>query len=358
MIHIINGLGVISGAEGALLRVASAQSTRPLLVISLAKASGDEAAMLPKDVQFVALGGVLGLVGAGIRLALVLRRLPSDTVVSWMYRSNGVAALASLVCMGRHRLIWNIRHSLARIDRESWRVRTSVLINRILCRVPHRIVYASERALLEHEEYGLPKTKSLYIPNGFITQAPKQRLSSNSIVFGHAGRMAWEKGVDTLLTAFARFKQRSGSSVQLMMAGPGYEHDNPPFNALLNDSGSPVGSIRALGRVGDMAEFYAKIDVLILSSVSEGFPNVLAEALLAGVPCITTDVGDARLIVSESCGWVVPPGDAEALALAMLRAAATPRTILAQMGAAGSQEVGKKYAIDAIARRYDELALP
>lgn len=63
----------------------------------------------------------------------------------------------------------------------------------------------------------------------------------------------------------------------------------------------------------------AALDVACLASrFGEGFPNVIAEAMACGVPCVVTDVGDSREIV-DGYGVVVPPGDAGALASGLHR---------------------------------------
>ncbi|MBE0435429.1 MAG: glycosyltransferase, partial [Methylomicrobium sp.] len=86
----------------------------------------------------------------------------------------------------------------------------------------------------------------------------------------------------------------------------------------------------------------------------EAFPNVIAEAMCIGLPCVTTDVGDSRDIVGES-GLVVIPGDDDALAkgvLAMLGKTADDRR---ELGLSARARIERNYALPAIVRQYVEL---
>jgi len=89
-------------------------------------------------------------------------------------------------------------------------------------------------------------------------------------------------------------------------------------------------------------------DGFVLSSVVEGFPNVVAEAMASGLPCVVTDVGDAGEIVGNT-GIVVSPGDPAALARAMLELSAMSVGDRASLGAAARQRVADNFTLERMA---------
>ena len=103
--------------------------------------------------------------------------------------------------------------------------------------------------------------------------------------------------------------------------------------------------------VSDVRTALSKADIFVSSSVSEGFPNVVAEAMAMQVPCVVTDAGDAAIIVGNT-GQVVPVSNAEALAEAIRRLARLPQAERDALGLLARKRIVENYEIAYVAQLY------
>jgi glycosyltransferase involved in cell wall biosynthesis len=109
------------------------------------------------------------------------------------------------------------------------------------------------------------------------------------------------------------------------------------------------------GFKSDVAPLLARADVFILSSISEGIPLTLLEAMATGLPGIATDVGGNReVVVPGTTGYLVPPGTPEAIAEAVL-ALRADRATLERMGIASRARVESGFNLRAVVAEYEDL---
>lgn len=133
------------------------------------------------------------------------------------------------------------------------------------------------------------------------------------------GNLIRLKGFDVLIEAVARARHRERMRVRIVGAGP----EREPLLAQTASRGVTtcftfVGAVP----VSDMPKHFSEADVFVLSSRSEGRPNVVVEALACGLPVISTDLEGVRGMVRDGdTGWLVAIDDADALATALDRAA-------------------------------------
>ena len=161
-----------------------------------------------------------------------------------------------------------------------------------------------------------------------------------------AGRLVPVKDHFTLLDAFARL--RTTRPARLVIFGEG------PLEAALRERAQTLGiegSVLLPGYVNDPAACYAPADLFVLSSTSEGFGNVLIEAMAAGVPVVSTDAphGPREILADGEFGALVPVGDAAALAEAMAAALDRPPETAKLQGRAAD------FTLERIADRYESL---
>jgi glycosyltransferase involved in cell wall biosynthesis len=112
------------------------------------------------------------------------------------------------------------------------------------------------------------------------------------------------------------------------------------------------GRVALLGERRDIAACYAAMDVFCLSSIHEAFPNVVAEAMAAGLPCVVTDAGDAADIVGDT-GSVVPPRDSERLAAALAAVLSMPADERRKLGAAARRRIETTFSMARTRQLFD-----
>jgi glycosyltransferase involved in cell wall biosynthesis len=177
-------------------------------------------------------------------------------------------------------------------------------------------------------------------PDGERRAAMRRELElGEEFVWLAAGRLMWKKDYVTMLRAFS---SRSGSV--LLVAGTG------PQSAELRELALQMGvDVRWLGAREDMAALMNAADALVLSSVVEGLPVVLLEAAASGLIAVSTDAGGARDAIAEGeTGFIVPAGNAEALAAAM--------ALVESLDAAGRERMSRA-ARERAMRLFDQKAV-
>lgn len=167
-------------------------------------------------------------------------------------------------------------------------------------------------------------------------------------------RLAPQKGLDTLIRAAARWRRDRDPAPVLAIVGEG-----PLADGLARQAAAAGAPVRFLGRRSDVPALMAAADVFVLSSVWEGQPLVVQEALAAGLPVVATRVGGVPDLTGEDGALLVPPGDTAALAGAVTSVLDDP-ALAARLGEAAAKRAAllptEDAAIDAALAACQRLA--
>lgn len=354
ILHVITSFASHGGAQTMLARLL-AQSREPALVVPLTEASPRNIALADNPrVSYAPLGArsALAMPGAAWQLAQLIRRRRPRAILCWMYHAMAIGALAARLAGSRVPLYWTVRQALDDPAALSRSTRAAVRLSRRLSGQAAGIIYNSQRALEQHGAYGFAPARALMIPNGFALPSA-QPQPGPARVFGIAARLHPQKDHGCFFAAAALALQRC-PELRFAAAGEDVEAGNPQIRHLLAQSGLPPERIELCGELADMEGFYRRIGALVLSSRTEGFPNVLAEAMSHCRPVITTDTGDAAAVAGPS-GLVVPPRDPAALAAAMTEMAGWSPERYAAAAQKARARVEERYALPAIAAAFDAV---
>lgn len=176
----------------------------------------------------------------------------------------------------------------------------------------------------QHEKHGWGRPEVLplgWLPLEGVTPKP----AGEKLIFGFCGQVVFRKGVDVMLSAFARLEP---GDWELRIHGKVQdEHYFEQLRPVIE--GHPSISYHGPYHSDELAGIYSTLDISLMPSRRENYPLTLLESLSAGVPPIAADVGGVREILGgdDKAGWVFPNGDVEALTAILQRLIESPDTV-------------------------------
>ena len=230
--------------------------------------------------------------------------------------------------------------------------------------VHHWVALSRDLAAYLEQRAGVPPQRITQIYNGVDAQrfAPVARRAmipgcpfgddGGLCLIGTVGRMLTVKAQPLLARAFVRALQLQPalrSSARLVLVGEGPLRAE--CEAVLDAAGCRELAWLPGGR-GDVPAVMQGLDLFVLPSLAEGISNTILEAMASGLPVVATDVGgNADLVADGLSGSIVPPGDVEALAAALLQWAADPAR-RREAGRRGRATVEQRFSLPAMVDAY------
>lgn len=223
---------------------------------------------------------------------------------------------------GIKNIYWSLH--LSNVSFKSLKFNTYLLIRLLAVLsyfIPKRIISCSNAGYQSHIRILYNKRIFTYIPLGFNYDMfyydqniredfrNKFNISDSNIVIGCVARWDLQKDHNNLFKSISLLRDKSYfSNLRICLAGYEMDENNINLISLIKKNNLDIKMFIMLGAVNNINNVYNGIDILILSSIGEAFPNVIAEALLTNLPVISTNVGDVKAVFNEFIE-IVPPSD-------------------------------------------------
>ena len=295
------------------------------------------------------------------RLSIIIKKNKSQIVQTWLHHSD----LLGLICcfLLRHKnLIWSIRCSFLKIEFISF---TNILLMKLLgifSKFPKIIIFNSYVGYRAHTQIGYSPKKYKIIYNGVDTSKfkpdldlrkkirKKLNISERIRVIGYVGKYEKIKDINTFLLSVKCIQEKFNDS-KIIMIGNNLDYKNKILVKEIKDK--KLNNFYLLGNVININEMILSFDLLLLTSKSEGLPNVLIESMASGTGCISTNVGDVSKILEKN--YICKIGDYKSIcnaSIKYLRSSAVSKKNLIKKNI---KKISNNYNILNISKQYEKI---
>lgn len=363
ILHLISTTDT-GGAEQNLLRLVNGMDRERFhnLVISMTAIGSVGKKILKSGIEVQAIDMTKGVPDPRgiLKLAHIIHQRRPHIIQAWMYHAN---LLALPFCVGRP-LIWNIRccdMDLAQYGPiYRWTFKTGALLSGL----PSAIITNSHAGRDFHQTRGYHPLRWQTIANGWDTDTfkpdpaagrqmrVKLGIPARSPVIGLIARPDPMKDLPTFFAA-TQHLLHSHPTTHFIVAGSHMCAGHPQIQPHLRDI-SPPANFHLLEEQDDIPRLLNTLDLATLSSVSEGLPNSIGEAMACGIPCVVTTVGDCARLVGDT-GLAVLPSDPPALARAWQNLITAGQEERRRLGDLARRRIREHYSLPAMIRAYENL---
>jgi len=367
-LHIITSLS-IGGAETMLLRLIKHKPdlVKSTIIISLTD-NGEIGRILESiGVSVISLGmhNWSSIFKALFKLKKIIQNEKPDIIHTWMYHANILGGIAALLAKNKN-IIWSIRRSeLTRNESLSTYIvmRIGAIFSGV---IPKVVVCVAESGLKNHQKYGYKSDNMIVIPNGFDLKKLKHdqvirkeirkelNINDDEIIIGCVGRFHESKGYELLIASSIEVIKLH-RKVRYLLIGRDLVQQNTILMEWINKTGFPDHFILA-GEKNNVADYMSAMDIFCLSSITEGFPNVVGEAMASALPCVVTSVGDVEKITGNTA-ILVQPKNKKSLSKGLCEMLNMDNEKRHRMGLSGRQKIEKEYPIKLACEKHFNLYL-